>query len=256
MVGHFTLAARRMSSSQWKENWELVHLHDTWDSEWFISIGSSLMEHTIYKVVLQSSDSPVPPVKVFFWDPTPTMTTVFIVLLNHQCAGGAARCHDTQLIPRHSNTSRSKNAELNLLYLSQDSASPWWRLFTKDKNMCLCVWVCVHACVCIYAFVNVQICVFFWATAFFFSNKYAQHIYCLYLGKIDGIAGEQNIYHFCLWLIVVLGMAALQRERERVGERDEVRDEREREKSRKQQRRKNERRGGEKISCCPGVWNS
>lgn len=48
----------------------------------------------------------------------------------------------------------------------------------------------------------------------FFSNKYAQHIYCLYLGKIDGIAGEQNIYHFCLWLIVVLGMAALRRQRD------------------------------------------
>lgn len=43
-------------------------------------------------------------------------------------------------------------------------------------------------------------------------NKYAQHIYCLHLGEIDGNAGEQNIYHFCLWLIVVLGMAALQRE--------------------------------------------
>lgn len=47
---------------------------------------------------------------------------------------------------------------------------------------------------------------------YFLWNKYAQHIYCLYLGKIDGIAGEQNIYHFCLWLIVVLRMAALQRE--------------------------------------------
>lgn len=43
-------------------------------------------------------------------------------------------------------------------------------------------------------------------------NKYARHIYCLHLGEIDGNAGEQNIYHFCLWLIVVLGMAALQRE--------------------------------------------
>lgn len=96
MVGHFILAVRLMSSSQWKENWESVSLHDTSDSEWFISISSSLVVHTIYKVVLKSSDSLMPPVKVFLRNLTPTMTTVYIVLLNHQCAGGAARCHDTQ----------------------------------------------------------------------------------------------------------------------------------------------------------------
>lgn len=38
--------------------------------------------------------------------------------------------------------------ELNLLNL--DSASLWQRLFTEDKNMCVCV----------SAFVSVQICVF------------------------------------------------------------------------------------------------
>lgn len=42
------------------------------------------------------TDSPVPLVKAFLRNPTPTVTTAFIVLLNHQCAGGAARCLDTQ----------------------------------------------------------------------------------------------------------------------------------------------------------------
>lgn len=96
-----------------------------------------------------------------------------------------------------------KYRELNLLYLSLDSASLWQSLFTEYKNnVCLCVSVCKSA----------NMCVVF-EPLFLSWNKYAQHIYCLYLGKIDGIAGEQNIYHFWLWLIVVLGMAVLQRER-------------------------------------------
>lgn len=53
-------------------------------------------------------------------------------------------------------------------------------------------------CVCMHAFVNVQQNVCVLLSHGFLKNKYAQHIYCLYLGKIDGIAGEQNIYHFCL----------------------------------------------------------
>lgn len=64
--------------------------------------------------------------------------------------------------------------------------------------------------------------VFSFEPLFFFWNKYAQHIYCLYLGKIDSIAGEQNIYHFCLWLIVVLGMVALQREKKREEREEEM----------------------------------
>lgn len=60
----------------------------------------------------------------------------------------------------------------------------------RCKNMCLCERVCIGKCA--------NICVFLSHCFFFSCNKYAQHIYCLYLGKIDGIAGEQNIYHFCL----------------------------------------------------------
>lgn len=65
-------------------------------------------------------------------------------------------------------------------------------------------------------------------------NKYARHIYCLYLGEIYGIAGEQNIYHFCLWLIVVLGTAALQRDGWWEGSCGEVRNKREKEDREKQ----------------------
>lgn len=66
----------------------------------------------------------------------------------------------------------------------------------EDASVCVCLCKCANMCVCFFSH-------------FFFWNKYAQHI----LGEIDDIAGEKNIYHFCLWLIVVLGMAALQRGR-------------------------------------------
>lgn len=85
--------------------------------------------------------------------------------------------------------------ELNLLHLNPGPASPLWKLVAGDrKEMCL--------------FVHVRV----FLSPSVLWNKYAQHIYCLYLGEIDGNAGEQNIYHFCPWLIVVLGMVALQRE--------------------------------------------
>lgn len=43
-----------------------------------------------------------------------------------------------------------KYRELNLLYLSLDSASLWQSLFTEYKNnVCLCVSVCTSANMCV-----------------------------------------------------------------------------------------------------------
>lgn len=115
---------------------------------------------------------------------------------NCWCTEETARCLQTQ---EHGHSWRA--AEMNLLHLKLDSVSLLRKLFAGDKKMCVCV--------CAF-FNRAHMCVLLSPSVLW--NKYARLIYCLYLGEIDGNAGEQNIYHFCLWLIVVLGMAALQRE--------------------------------------------
>lgn len=170
---------------------------------------------------------------VFWRDLVPALTTAFIALLHHRCTERSCKVpwhthtereregeREVKLKLKRSDTSRGRDAELSIGYIwSQTPLSLW-------KAVCLCVYICVGWCLCMCIFcVCVRashICglacaianslerLLFFFSSFLFSNKYAQHISSLYLGKIDGIAAEQNIYHFCLWLIVVLG-----RERDR-----------------------------------------
>lgn len=74
-----------------------------------------------------------------------------IVLLNHQCTGGDARCHDTQLYPdtptqAEAETQRAKSVIFKSRFLRHGGGGCLQRM---------------RLCVRCFAFVNVQICVFF-----------------------------------------------------------------------------------------------